>query len=124
MKGVCPTRRSAHAICTNNIAHCMIARGGCYKLLDPDIVNRMNILLVDDDANLRKSLRLALETMGHLVTEARDGSQAQEMVGRKVFEVALLDLRLAREQGLHLLPALVRLAPGMAVVVITAFATI
>jgi NtrC-family two-component system response regulator AlgB len=84
----------------------------------------MNILLIDDDVNLRRSLRLALETMQHQVTEARDGTQAQELLGHRTFDVAFLDLRLAREQGLDVLPALLRLAPGLDVVVITAYATI
>jgi NtrC-family two-component system response regulator AlgB len=84
----------------------------------------MNILLIDDDANLRRSLRLALETMSHRVSEARDASQAQDVLGHRLFDVAFLDLRLGREQGLDLLPALLRLAPGLAVVVVTAYATI
>jgi NtrC-family two-component system response regulator AlgB len=84
----------------------------------------MNVLLIDDDASLRKSIRLALETMGHRVTEARDGAQAQDLLGHALFDVAFLDLRLAREKGLDVLPALLRLAPGLSVVVITAYATI
>jgi NtrC-family two-component system response regulator AlgB len=84
----------------------------------------MNILLVDDDPNLRKSLRLALETMKHKVTEAGDGAQAQELLGHNFFDAAFLDLRLGREKGLDVLPALLQLAPGLAVVVVTAFATI
>src|SRR5919197_768455 len=84
----------------------------------------MNVLLIDDDASLRKSIRLALETMGHRVAEARDGSQAQDLLGHALFDVAFLDLRLAREQGLDVLPALLRLAPGLSVVVVTAYATI
>ena len=84
----------------------------------------MNILLIDDDQSLRKTLRLTLDAMGHRVTEAADGAQAQELLGHRLFDVALLDLRLGREQGLDLLPALLRLAPGLAVVVVTAYATI
>jgi len=84
----------------------------------------MNILLIDDDKNLRRSLRLALETMGHRVTEAADSAQAQERLGHALFDVAFLDLRLAREQGLDLLPALLGLAPGLDIVVMTAYATI
>jgi NtrC-family two-component system response regulator AlgB len=84
----------------------------------------MNLLLIDDDSSLRKSLRLALETMGHRVTAARDGAQAAEALGAGLFDVALLDLQLAHEKGLDLLPGLLRLAPGLAVVVITAYATI
>jgi NtrC-family two-component system response regulator AlgB len=84
----------------------------------------MNILLIDDDQSLRKSIRMALETMNHRVTEAGDGTQAQEFLGHALFDVAFLDLKLGREKGLDVLLALLRLAPGLAVVVITAYATI
>jgi NtrC-family two-component system response regulator AlgB len=84
----------------------------------------LDVLLIDDDASLRRTIRVALETMGHKVAEARDSAQALEVLGQRPFEVALLDLRLAQERGLDLLPELLGLAPGMAVVVITAYATI
>jgi len=84
----------------------------------------VNILLIDDDASLRKSIRLALETMHHQVTEARDGTQAQELLAHGLYDVAFLDLRLGQEKGMDLLLQLLRLAPGLAVVVITAYATI
>src|SRR5262249_6552282 len=66
----------------------------------------------------------ALETMNHRVSEAGDGEQARELLGRILFDVVFLDLRLGREQGLDLLPVLLRLAPGLDVVVMTAYATI
>src|SRR5262249_41387682 len=44
--------------------------------------------------------------------------------GHGLFDVAFLDLRLGREQGMDVLPAFLRLAPGLAVVVVTAYATI
>ncbi len=84
----------------------------------------MNVLLIDDDSNLRKSIRLALETMKHQVTEARDGAQAQELLAHGLYDVAFLDLRLGHEKGLDLLLPLLRLAPGLPIVVITAYATI
>ncbi len=84
----------------------------------------MHILVIDDEASLRRTLRIALETMGHLVTEARDAGQARDALGRGVFDLAFLDLRLGREEGLDVLPELLRLAPGLDVVVITAYATI
>jgi NtrC-family two-component system response regulator AlgB len=84
----------------------------------------MKLLLIDDDAALRKSLRLTLEAMGHHVAEARDGDEARDRVGHRLFEAAFLDVRLGREHGLDLLGHLLRLAPGLALVVITAYATI
>ena len=84
----------------------------------------MNILVIDDDASLRRTLRMSLEVFGHRAVEARDSAQALELLGRRPFEVALLDLRLAQEQGLDLLPRLLALAPGLQVVMVTAYATI
>jgi NtrC-family two-component system response regulator AlgB len=84
----------------------------------------MNILLIDDDKSLRRSLCLALETMNHRVAEATDGARAKELLGHALFDAAFLDLRLAREQGLDLIPALLQLAPGLDVIVMTAYATI
>src|SRR3954453_23182873 len=84
----------------------------------------MNVLIIDDEGSLRRTLRTALETMGHHAAEAPDSGRALELLGGRPFELAFLDLRLGREQGLDLLPQLLRLAPGLAVVVITAYATI
>lgn len=84
----------------------------------------MNILLIDDDAGLRKSIRLALETMSHKVTDARDRSEAVDQVSHGLFDAAFLDVRLSQEAGLEVLPELLRLAPGLSIIVITAYATI
>jgi NtrC-family two-component system response regulator AlgB len=84
----------------------------------------VNILIVDDEASLRRTLRTTLETMGHQISEARDDGEALDILGHRLFDVAFLDLRLGQKQGLDLLPELLRLAPGLQIVVITAFATI
>ena len=84
----------------------------------------MNILVIDDDSSLRRTLRMSLEVLGHHATEARDSAQALELLSHRPFATALLDLRLAQEQGLDLLPRLLSMAPGLHVVVMTAYATI
>lgn len=84
----------------------------------------MNILVIDDDPSLRRTVRMSLELFGHRATEARDSTQALELLSRRPFDAALLDLRLGEELGIELLPRLLRLAPGLHVVVVTAFATI
>ncbi len=84
----------------------------------------MKLLIIDDEATLRRSLRLVLEAMGHHVTEARDGEQARDILSHRFFDAAILDLRLGGEGGLELLPGLLRLAAGMPVVVMTAYATV
>ena len=84
----------------------------------------MHVLMVDDDASLRRTTRIALEAMDHQVSEARNGAEALERLGHRPFHIALLDLRLGNEQGLDLLPQLLGLAPALRVVVVTAYATI
>ena len=84
----------------------------------------MNLLVVDDEPSLRKTLRLTLESLGHRVVEADSGAAALAALGRDRFDVALLDLRLGRESGLDVLPQLLSAAPDVGVVVMTAFAAI
>ena len=62
--------------------------------------------------------------MGHAAAEAESGEQALRLLQLQRFDAAFLDLRLGRESGMDLLPLLLREAPDLAVVIITAYATI
>jgi NtrC-family two-component system response regulator AlgB len=84
----------------------------------------MELLLIDDEASLRRTVRITLESMGHQVAEAASAEQALTRVRQQPFDLVLLDLRLGRETGLDLLPQLLREAPGVGVVVMTAYASI
>src|SRR5438105_6256994 len=81
----------------------------------------MNILIVDDEASLRRTLRIALESMIHHVVEARDGRNALDALEREPFDLAFVDLLLGQDKGLDLIPELLRLAPSLRIVVITAY---
>ena len=84
----------------------------------------MRILIVDDERNIRRTLSACLTPLGHEVTEAGSSQEAAKAVVRKRFDLAFLDLRLGGDDGLHLLPSLLDAQPRLAVVVITAHATI
>jgi NtrC-family two-component system response regulator AlgB len=84
----------------------------------------MEILVIDDDASLRRTIRTALEVQLHRVAEARDAREALELLERRTFEMALLDLRLGQQSGLDLLPELLQRAPRLCVVLMTAYATV
>src|SRR4029077_14702045 len=84
----------------------------------------MNILVIDDAASLRRTLRVSLEILGHRAVEAGDSEDTLRLLASQSFDVALLDLRLAQEQGLDVLPRILRAAPGLCVVVVPAYATI
>jgi NtrC-family two-component system response regulator AlgB len=84
----------------------------------------MRILIVDDELNIRKTLRVALESMRHTVEEAGETAEALKAADRQRFDVALVDLRLGGDSGLDLLDEILRRAPRTAAVIITAHGTI
>src|SRR5665213_2892015 len=84
----------------------------------------MNVLIVDDDANIRKVLSIALTADGHRVTAATNAADALGEGRRQSFDLALVDLRLGSEAGLDLIPALLAESAWMKIVVITAHASI
>ncbi len=84
----------------------------------------MNILIVDDDFGIRETLGTALETLGHHVETAANATAAERKLRGATFEVAFLDVRLGAENGLDVLPELLRLSPRLAIVVITAYSSI
>jgi two-component system, NtrC family, response regulator AlgB len=84
----------------------------------------VNVLIIDDDLGIRGTLGTALETMGHHVETAASQAAAEKILRKKSFEVAFLDIRLGAENGLDVLPDLLRLSPRLAVIVITAYSSI
>jgi NtrC-family two-component system response regulator AlgB len=90
----------------------------------PTNTDPLNLLVIDDEASLRRTLRTALESMGHTVTEAANKAQTLEALRRSRFDLAFLDLRLGTEKGLELLPEMLRVVPGLHVVIITAHASL
>lgn len=84
----------------------------------------LDILVVDDDQATRLSLAYALSDAGHHVSEASDGEEAIALASEHTFDVALLDVRLPKVDGLTIFRRLRMRAPTTAVILMTAFATI
>jgi two-component system, NtrC family, response regulator AlgB len=84
----------------------------------------LRTLIVDDERNIRSTLRACLESLGYEVREAGSGLEALTSLRQEPSDLAFLDLRLAGESGTELLPRLLAEAPDLDVVVITAYATL
>ena len=84
----------------------------------------LRILIVDDEPNIRKTLRIALESMSHQVSEAGNAADALQLANRSPMDVAFLDIRLGQESGLDLLSSLLESRPGLLAITITAYASI
>ena len=84
-----------------------------------------HILVVDDEANIRMMIRLALEKAGHTVELAVDGPEAIAKFGQgQDVDLVLLDQRMPGMEGLDVLRELRSRKPDARVVMITAFGTV
>ncbi|MBI3539571.1 MAG: sigma-54-dependent Fis family transcriptional regulator [Candidatus Eisenbacteria bacterium] len=86
--------------------------------------NRLDVLVVDDDAAIRRQLRGVLEDEGHLVTEAGDAEQALELLEARRMDVVLLDIHLPGESGLDALVKIRELAPDTGVIMVSGESTL
>lgn len=66
------------------------------------------ILLVDDDAEIIESLRLALESNGYTVLVARDGNQGLALTERENPDLVILDMMMPKRSGFLVLEKLRR----------------
>ena len=83
-----------------------------------------NILVVDDDPELRENIREILDDAGFAVTVAASGEEALDCLERQAFDVILLDLIMPGLGGKEVLPLIKRQSPSVKAIMITAFATI
>lgn len=84
----------------------------------------LSVLVVDDEANIRKTLSVFLESLDHRVTAVGSFRDAVAEAARRSFDVALVDLRLGADDGLDLIPVLLASTPWLKIIVITAYASI
>jgi len=79
----------------------------------------LRVLVVDDDHTLRESCASILRIDGHDVTLSGRGEQALEMLRRRRFDVALIDLFMTEVSGIELLRAGLEANPELVPIVIT-----
>jgi DNA-binding response OmpR family regulator len=77
------------------------------------------ILVVDDDPEVRRSVRRALERDGHRLLEASTLAQAQIAFANTAIELVILDLALPDGSGLSLLREIGQQPVPAAVIVLT-----
>ncbi|MXZ34839.1 MAG: sigma-54-dependent Fis family transcriptional regulator, partial [Acidobacteria bacterium] len=87
-------------------------------------VARNSILLVDDEAGIRKSLGAVLSEEGFKVTTARTGEECLRLLEKKTFELILLDIWLPGINGLETLETIRKTKVDAAVVMISGHGTI
>jgi len=79
-----------------------------------------DILVIDDEPDIRQLLADVLASEGHKVQTVADGDAALDLLRRQPFDLALVDIWLPGVHGLELVHRLRELAPDLPLVLITA----
>lgn len=82
------------------------------------------ILIVDDERNIRLTLKGALEAIGLEVDAVFQGEEALEKLAQTHYQAMILDLRLPGLDGLSVLRQAAARDPGLKVIIITAYGTV
>ena len=83
-----------------------------------------DILIVDDDKAVLRSLRKLLELRGYSVETARTGKEATKKLEKHFCLVALLDIKLPDIEGTELLDVMRKISPKSAKIMLTGYATV
>lgn len=88
------------------------------------LLKEANILVVDDEVNIRFFLEEILTRDGYRVVTAENGEQALQRMEGEEFDLALIDLRMPKLDGLGLLAQLRQRTPDTVVIILTAHGTL
>jgi two-component system response regulator GlrR len=82
------------------------------------------LLIVDDDVNLLEILSIRLSSNDYRIETATDAEEALEIFTRQQIDLSIIDLQLARENGLDLMDKLHEIGPHIPVIILTAYGSI
>src|SRR5262252_1039970 len=86
--------------------------------------DRKQVLIVDDEPNLRKILSAQLSRDGYDVLTAEDGEQGLAMLREHHIDLVVTDLKMPKVDGMTLLREALREDPELPIVMITAHGTV
>jgi DNA-binding NtrC family response regulator len=79
------------------------------------------ILVVDDDENIRNTMKTILEDEGYIVDLAANGNDAIEKTKKSAYNIALLDIRLPDMEGMELLKLIKDTVPRTRKIMVTGY---
>ncbi|MCS3920995.1 response regulator [Fervidibacter sacchari] len=82
---------------------------------------KARILVVEDDDKQRQLYCEELIAAGYDTLEARNASEAEDLLNREQIDLIILDINMPGVSGLELLPRIHELHPGMPVIIHTAY---
>lgn len=83
-----------------------------------------NILIIDDERSIRKTLGEILQYEGHKIEEAQDGEEALKMFTAKAYDVVLCDIKMPKMDGIEFLVKAGEVNPDIPIIMISGHGTI
>lgn len=83
----------------------------------------MKALIIDDEANIRRVLRMLLSELDIDVHEAGDVKRSNELINNNYYDIAIIDIRLPDGSGIDVLKSIKELSSETIVLIITAFSS-
>lgn len=87
-------------------------------------IKSKKLLVVDDDSNFLKLIRLRLELAGYEVETALDEDEAISKVKEETFALSIVDLKLVNKDGITLMEEMHSISPYMPIIILTAHGSI
>jgi DNA-binding NtrC family response regulator len=87
-------------------------------------MNRRKVLLIDDDASLRRVMVMQLEEIGCDVVAAASGNEALALMEEVTPALVITDLRIPGMTGMELLKLIRADHPELTVIMVTAYGTV
>jgi two-component system response regulator GlrR len=82
------------------------------------------ILIVDDDKNLLELLKMRIEAANYEAVISQKEDTALDLAGKHVFNLAIVDLKLMRMDGISLMEELHAMNPELPVIILTAHGSV
>jgi len=86
-------------------------------------MKQLNVLIVDDELNVRQLLSKVLSKEGYQIYTASDGVAALELFQTTNIDIIISDIKMPRMTGIELLHKIKAIEPEVGFILITAFAT-
>lgn len=92
------------------------------EVKDIQSLRKIRVLVLDDEAPVRRFIRSALESAGCVVETADDGRTGLQVLLQHDFDVLLVDIRMTEMNGLAFIQEAQKIWPWLGIIIITGYA--
>ena len=90
----------------------------------PKTDDSIQVLVVDDEKNIRDGSERILTRRGFQVLQASTGAEALDILAEQIIPIVLLDLKMPGMDGMEVLEHIIQMDKSIIVIVVTGFATV